>query len=117
MAWGADPGNINFPVESVRSFGKYINATFNNPMVGASGAVFGVLFAFGYLFPNTELMLIFPPIPIKAKWIITGYAALELYAAWQNNPDDNVAHFAHLGGMLVAFIILKIWQQNRRSFY
>jgi membrane associated rhomboid family serine protease len=116
-AWSSDPGNVTYPVEAVRSFGKYVNYAFNGPMVGASGAVFGVLFAFGYLFPNTELMLIFPPIPIKAKWIVGGYALFELYAGFQNAADDNVAHFAHLGGMLVAFIILKIWQQNRRRFY
>ncbi len=116
-AWSSDPGNISYPLEAVRGLTKYVNFTFDGPMVGASGAVFGVLFAFGYLFPNTELMLIFPPIPIKAKWIVSAYAAFELYSAWRNAADDNVAHFAHLGGMLVAFILLKIWQQNRKRFY
>ncbi len=109
--------NIIGARDAVMQLSKAMNSQFDGPMVGASGAVFGVLFAFGYLFPNTELMLIFPPIPIKAKWIVTGYALLELYAAWQNAPDDNVAHFAHIGGMLVAFIILKIWQQDKRHFY
>lgn len=104
-------------MEASASARQLWDATVNSGMVGASGAVFGVLFAFGYLFPNTELMLIFPPIPIKAKWVIAAYAAFELYSAWRNAEDDNVAHFAHIGGMLVAFIILKIWQQNRKRFY
>lgn len=116
-AWNADPGNTSFPLEASRGFTKYVTSLFDGPMVGASGAVFGVLFAFGYLFPNTELMLIFPPIPIKAKWVVSAYAAFELYSGWRNSADDNVAHFAHLGGMLVAFIILKIWNQNRKRFY
>lgn len=116
--WSNDPGNLGKPVEAVRGLGKYVNATFNTPMVGASGAVFGVLFAFGYLFPNTELVLLFPPIPVKAKWVVGFYALFELYAGFRNSADDNVAHFAHLGGMLFAFILLKIWQQRlRRRFY
>jgi membrane associated rhomboid family serine protease len=111
-------GTIGFDINQAKDItNQLMTVTLNSGMVGASGAVFGVLFAFGYLFPNTELMLIFPPIPIKAKWVITAYAAFELYAGWRNAADDNVAHFAHLGGMLVAFIILKIWQQNRKHFY
>lgn len=89
----------------------------NTPTVGASGAVFGILLAFGMLFPNTELMLLFPPIPIKAKWFVIGYGALELYSGFANNPNDNVAHFAHLGGMLFGFILIKMWQKNRGTFY
>ena len=87
------------------------------PTVGASGAVFGLLAAFGYLFPNTELMLLFPPIPIKAKYFVIGYAALELYLGISNNPSDNVAHFAHLGGALVGIIIVLYWGKNRNSFF
>ena len=67
-------------------------------VVGASGAVFGLLLAFGMLFPNTQLMLLFPPIPIRAKYFVMGYGAIELLLALQNSPGDNVAHFAHLGG-------------------
>lgn len=86
--------------------------------VGASGAVFGLLFAFGYLFPNTELYMYFIPIPIKAKYFVAMYALFELYAGLQSFAGDNVAHFAHLGGMLVAFIILKIWNKtDRGNFY
>ena len=89
----------------------------HTPMLGASGAVFGLLAAFGYLFPNTELMLLFPPIPIKAKYFVIGYAALELYLGVSNNPSDNVAHFAHLGGALVGIIIVLYWGKNRNSFF
>jgi membrane associated rhomboid family serine protease len=88
------------------------NSVLNTGMVGASGAVFGILLAFGMLFPNTELMLLFPPIPLKAKWLVFGYGALELYSAVQANPGDNVAHFAHLGGMISGYILLKYWQNK-----
>jgi|TARA_B110000305_G_scaffold144222_1_gene160368 membrane associated rhomboid family serine protease len=89
----------------------------NTAMLGASGAVFGLLAAFGYLFPNTELMLLFPPIPIKAKYFVIGYAALELYLGLSDNPSDNVAHFAHLGGGLIGIIIVLYWGKNRNSFF
>lgn len=90
----------------------------NVPTVGASGAVFGLLLAFGMLFPNTLLFLIFIPIPIKAKYFVAFYGLLELYQGVVNNPADNVAHFAHLGGMLFGFILVKWWNKTRRdTFY
>lgn len=94
-----------------------INVLINTTTVGASGAVFGILLAFGMLFPNTELMLLFPPIPIKAKYFVAMYGAFELYMGFANNPNDNVAHFAHLGGMLFGFILIKWWKTDRNSFY
>lgn len=94
-----------------------INLLLNVTTVGASGAVFGILLAFGMLFPNTELMLLFPPIPIKAKWFVIGYGAIELYSGMANNAGDNVAHFAHLGGMLFGFFMIKYWQKNSNHFY
>jgi membrane associated rhomboid family serine protease len=94
-----------------------INLLLNVTTVGASGAVFGILLAFGMLFPNTELMLLFPPIPIKAKWFVIGYGAIELYSGMANNAGDNVAHFAHLGGMLFGFVMIKYWQKNSNRFY
>jgi membrane associated rhomboid family serine protease len=100
-----------------QGIGGELNSLLNTPMLGASGAVFGLLAAFGYLFPNTELMLLFPPIPIKAKFFVIGYAALELYLGFSNNPTDNVAHFAHLGGALVGIIIVLIWQRNKNQFF
>ncbi len=94
-----------------------LNYALNIGVVGASGCVFGVLLAFGMLFPNTELMLLFPPIPLKAKWLVIIYGALELFLALQNNPGDNVAHYAHIGGMLFGYVILKFWQKRDGSFY
>lgn len=93
-----------------------MNLILNTPTVGASGAVFGVLLAFGMLFPNTELMLLFPPIPIKAKYFVMGYGALELYLGLAQ-PGSNVAHFAHLGGMLFGFFMIRYWNKNSKRFY
>ena len=81
------------------------------PTVGASGAVFGLLLAFGMLFPNALVYLYFA-IPIKAKYFVIGYGILELYAGISNNPADNVAHFAHLGGMIFGYILIKYWKKN-----
>lgn len=86
------------------------------PTVGASGAVFGVLLAFGMLFPNTQLMLLFPPIPIKAKYFVIGYGVIELYLGLTQSAS-NIAHFAHLGGMLFGFLLIKYWKYNKSSFY
>jgi membrane associated rhomboid family serine protease len=87
------------------------------PMVGASGAIFGLLAAFAYLFPNTELMLLFPPIPIKAKFLIGGYFILEVYLGLKDLSGDNIAHFAHVGGAVAGFILVYIWNKNRSQFY
>ena len=94
-----------------------LSVMYHSPMIGASGAVFGLLAAFGYLFPNTELMLLFPPIPIKAKYFVIGYAVIELYLGISNNPGDNVAHFAHLGGALIGVLILFYWQKSKNKFF
>ena len=85
------------------------------PTVGASGAVFGLLLAFGMLFPNALLYLYFA-IPIKAKYFVIGYGILELYAGISNNPADNVAHFAHLGGMIFGYFLIKYWKKNTTVF-
>lgn len=84
------------------------------PTVGASGAIMGIFFAFGYLFPNAILHLYFA-IPVKAKYAIAGFAAIDLFGGISNNPGDNIAHFAHLGGMLAAFIIFKFWKISYNS--
>ncbi len=86
----------------------------NTGVVGASGAVFGVLLGFGMLFPNTELMLLFPPIPLKAKYFVMIYGAIEFYLAMRQTTGDNVAHYAHLGGMLFGYLLLKYWQKNSK---
>jgi rhomboid-like protein len=86
--------------------------------VGASGAVFGVLVAFGVTFPNTELYIMFIPIPIKAKWAILGLVALDLFGGISQMSGDNIAHFAHLGGAVTGYILLKIWNKtNRKSLF
>jgi len=85
--------------------------------VGASGAVMGVLVAFAYLFPNTELMLLFPPIPIKAKWLILIMIAFDLFGGL-GRTSDGVAHWAHLGGAAVGFLLVYIWNKtNKKTFY
>jgi membrane associated rhomboid family serine protease len=93
-----------------------LNLILNVPTVGASGAVFGILLGFGMLFPNTELMLLFPPIPIKAKYFVAGYGAIELFSGI-TGMGTNIAHFAHLGGMLFGFFMIKYWNRNTRNFY
>ena len=85
------------------------------PTVGASGAVFGLLLAFGMLFPNALLYLYFA-IPIKAKYFVIGYGLIELYAGISNNPADNVAHFAHLGGMIFGFFLIIYWKNDMTTF-
>lgn len=107
---------INYYIHGVTMEGQYIPGIYDEGTVGASGAVFGILFAFGYLFPNTLLYLYFL-VPIKAKYVVAAYAAFELFAGIRNSAGDNVAHFAHLGGMVVAFILLKVWNTNRKHFY
>jgi membrane associated rhomboid family serine protease len=81
------------------------------PVLGASGGVFGLLLAFGLLFPETELILLFPPIPIKAKWFVIGYGAVELFAG-VTGTMEGVAHFAHLGGMATGYLLLRYWRRG-----
>jgi hypothetical protein len=107
-----NPGSEALIEESKRFAVRAYEEVLNIPMLGASGAVFGILMAFGLLFPNLELFLIFLPIPIKAKYFVLFYGAYELYAGFQRVPGDNVAHFAHLGGMLFAYILVKYWQRQ-----
>src|SRR5664279_2572682 len=89
----------------------------NLSTVGASGAIFGCMVAFGLLFPNS-LIFIYALIPVKAKWAVLAYVLYELFLGVQNNAGDNVAHWAHLGGGLVGLILVFIWRQtDRRNFY
>jgi membrane associated rhomboid family serine protease len=82
-------------------------------ILGASGAIFGLLVAFGMLYPNVELYIMFIPIPIKAKYVVMGYIAIELFSGIGQFSGDSVAHFAHLGGALFGFILIKIWGMDR----
>ena len=85
-------------------------------MVGASGALYGLLFAFAYLFPNTEFYIYFL-FPVKAKYLAFALAMISIYSEFNRTPGDNVAHLAHLSGMLIAFILLKFWKNDTKRFY
>ncbi len=86
--------------------------------LGASGAIMVVMAAFAYLFPNTELYVMLIPVPIKAKWAIPGFAAIDLFSGFSHVKGDNIAHFAHLGGAITGFILVYIWNRtNRKTLY
>ena len=95
---------------------KSLQLLLNTPTVGASGAVFGILLAFGVLFPNTQLMLLIPPIPIRAKYFVLIYGSIELYLAF-TQPGSNIAHAAHLGGMLFGYILIRYWRKTTNTLY
>jgi membrane associated rhomboid family serine protease len=95
---------------------RYVELTLSN-MVGASGALFGVLAGFAVLFPNTQLMLLFPPIPIKAKYLIGAYLLFEIYSSI-SGPNDNIAHLAHVGGAVIGIALVLYWRKtDRHNFY
>jgi membrane associated rhomboid family serine protease len=115
-SWYNSPSNSSFAAEGKELMQRILQLNMDIPTVGASGAVFGILLAFGMLFPNTQLMLLFPPIPIKAKYFVIGYGAIELYLGI-TQPGSNIAHFAHLGGMLFGFFLIKYWNKTTKNFY
>lgn len=92
-----------------------LNLLLNTPTVGASGAVFGLLLAFGMMFPNAQIYLYFL-FPIKAKYFVIGYGLIELFSGVSNRPGDNVAHFAHLGGMVFGYALIKFWRKKGSQF-
>lgn len=95
-----------------------LQGIYAGPMLGASGAIFGLLVAFGMLYPNTELYIMFIPVPIKAKYIIPVYILFELSMGLAQVQGDSVAHYAHLGGALIGFILVKLWKdKNNDTFY
>ena len=114
--WSQNPSDSAMILQAKILAQKLTSMEANIPVVGASGAVFGVLLAFGMLFPNTYLYLMFPPIPIKAKYFVIFYGAFELYAG-VSGTQEGVAHFAHLGGMLFGFILIKFWNKTRKDFF
>lgn len=111
-SYSMNPDSSQYIAEATNLVERIYQLHLNIPTVGASGAVFGVLLAFGMLFPNTQLMLIFPPIPIKAKYFVIIYGIIELFGAVLQQPGDNVAHFAHLGGMIFGYFLIKYWNNR-----
>jgi rhomboid-like protein len=109
-------GSFHPPYDVVAA-NPVLDSIYRSPTVGASGAIFGVLIAFAMLFPNTELMLLFFPVPIKAKYLVPGYVILEIYLGISNHQGDNVAHFAHLGGALFGYLLVKYWNRDNRYLY
>jgi membrane associated rhomboid family serine protease len=115
-----NPSNTEYIDAATKSIDAVVDMAVNSPgggMLGASGAVFGIMFALAYLFPNTEVYQPPIPIPVKAKYLVLFYSVFEVYKGLHQTPGDHVAHFAHIGGLLVAFIILKFWESGRRRFY
>lgn len=112
VQWKSLPNDVKLKEEAISFANLLVERKANVPVVGASGAVFGVLLAFGMMFPNT-LIYIYFFFPMKAKWFVVLYGAFELYSGLQNNPGDNVAHFAHLGGMLFGYILIRSWNKSR----
>ncbi len=102
----------------IAAYGDQLNGLIT---VGASGSVFGILLAFGMLYPNAPLYMMFIPIPIKAKYMMIFYGVSELFLGVSRFTGDNIAHFAHLGGMLFGFFMIRYWKkidkQNGRFFY
>jgi membrane associated rhomboid family serine protease len=94
-----------------------LSSIYYGPMLGASGAIFGLLIAFGLLFPNAELFILFIPAPVKAKYIIPIYIVLELVLGVAQFSGDSIAHFAHIGGALFGFILIKLWGLKRPGGY
>lgn len=117
-AFAENPTSESY-IENSRGLVREVYQVISNiPMVGASGAIFGILCGFALLFPNVELFLLFVPFPIKAKYLVTGYGLYTLYSAIARTPGDNVAHYAHLGGMLIAFVLIRyIWKYQRPNIY
>ena len=93
-----------------------IQSLLTTPTVGASGAIYGLLLAYGMLFPNNIMQLIFPPVALKAKWFVLIFGALELLLGL-SGKGGNVAHFAHLGGMIFGFFLILYWKKNNRMYY
>lgn len=116
-SYNQDPQNRQYQEHSVYTLTALLDNHSSIPMVGASGAIFGIIIAMALLFPNLEFMLIIPPIPVKMKYIAMVYGGFEIYQQMQNIPGDNVAHLAHIGGMLVGYILIRVWYGRNYRIY
>ena len=86
---------------------------FNTPMIGASGAIYGIVVAFSFMFPNTKLMLLFPPVPVKAKYLVPGLIVVDLFFGLTSASIGSIAHFAHIGGAITGFIMMWYWKKSQ----
>lgn len=114
--WELIQNNYNFTDPDAGALNQFVNT----PMVGASGAIYGILLAFGFLFPNVPIYIFFIPVPVKAKWLVLGYFVIELLYGIGGHADG-VAHFAHIGGMVFGLLLLIYWKRkgvfNNRWFF
>ena len=119
MVYADGTDAMNRGMRFVNDAAHTLNMLINRPMVGASGAIFGILLAFMLLFPNTPLYIMFIPIPIKAKYLLAGTVVLSLFFGIANFPGDRIAHFAHLGGMFTGFLMMLYWRKKdkNRTYY
>jgi len=111
--WAQQQGNPGMAASSVQYVNELLALRMDVPTIGASGAVYGILLAFGMMFPNM-LVYIYFLFPIKAKWLVILYGAIEIFSGISSNPTDNVAHFAHLGGMIFGFFMIMYWKKKAR---
>ncbi|MEI6436068.1 MAG: rhomboid family intramembrane serine protease [Bacteroidota bacterium] len=112
--WSLSRNSPGFVVQSIDYASQLIKLQMDVPTIGASGAVYGILLAFGMMFPNM-LVFVYFLFPIKAKWIVIIYGAIELFSGISKNTSDNVAHFAHLGGMIFGFFLIVYWRKRTGS--
>jgi len=115
QVWYEDPNNPQFILRSQEYVTQVIDIRLNTPAVGASGALFGLLLAYGVNFPNTMILMLIPPMPIKAKYFVVIFGLFELVMGVRNTLDDNVAHFAHLGGIIFGLMIVFFWKKQDRG--
>ena len=114
----ANPGSDSSYLQYGLANAQKLYGIYNGDMVGASGAIFGILIAFGMIYPNAELMIMFIPVPVKAKYIIPVYVVAEIFLGVGQFGGDNVAHFAHLGGAILGFLLVKLWRlQGPGNYY
>jgi len=111
--WSLNHFDMGYATRAFQEMNNMLVAMQNIPTVGASGAIYGILLAFGMMYPNAQLMLIIPPIPLKAKWLVIGLAAVALILG-VSQPGSRIAHFAHLGGMLFGYLLIRYWIARAR---
>ena len=109
--WSMARHSPGYAGQSLDYISQLLKLQMDVPTIGASGAVYGILLAFGMMFPNM-LVYVYFLFPVKAKWIVILYGALELFSGISNNQNDNVAHFAHLGGMIFGFFLILYWKKK-----